>query len=76
MTTKREWTVGERADLVQAAMPSIKLTAKQVRSLEEVLYTMSEAGRIVDRLSRDDAETIWALVELARIGKFTDDMRL
>lgn len=73
--SSREYTVQDRADIILAAMPSRELTNEQLRQLNEIIYTLMEAGRLGGDAD-DDAPYLWGAVELVRAGKFTREMRL
>lgn len=66
----------ERAEIVKRAMPDSDLDATQLVHLAEVLYTMSESEEVPHALDTDLAVRVWALVELVRRDKYSEDMRL
>jgi len=70
----KEYTVAERAALVRKQFRKPALTAKRKRELEEVLYTMSEAGDLA--IDIDMAIDIWSMVQLVIDGRFSEEMRL
>jgi hypothetical protein len=75
MKMAKEYTVQQRAAIAKKAMPKPTLGAKQKRQVEELLYTLSEAGEL-PRLEVEDAAFLWAAVEMVKAGSFTDEMRL
>jgi hypothetical protein len=41
---ENEYTVEQRAEIAKKSMPPLRLDARQKRQVEELLYTLSEAG--------------------------------
>lgn len=73
--SEKEWTVDERADLVEKACEKTKLKKAESRQLAEAIYTLSEAGRCVE-IDEEQALFIYSLVDMIKRGAFTEDMRL
>lgn len=71
-----EYTVQDRADIIKQAMPPIELSDLEKRQVEEVMYTLSEAYEVPERLDPDQVVLIWRAIELVKAGKFTEEMRL
>lgn len=71
----REYTVAQRAETALKAMPRATLGDKQLRQIDELLYTLSESGHL-PRLDKAHAVLLWGLVQLVKDGGFTDDMGL
>lgn len=72
---ENEYTVEQRAEIAKGSMPPPRLDARQKRQVEELLYTLSEAGDL-PRLEFEHATLLWAAVEMVKAGSFTDEMRL
>ena len=71
----KTWTVEERAAEVVKNYPALlELAPVPRRQLQEIIYTMSEAGHIED-MPPEHAVKIWQIVELVRQGRYTEDMR-
>lgn len=72
---ENEYTVEQCAEIAKKSMPPPRLDAQQKRQVEELLYTLSEAGDL-PRLEFEHATLLWAAVEMVKAGSFTDEMRL
>lgn len=68
-----EYTVEDRADIIKAAFT--KPEGINTHQLDEVLYTLNEAGDL-PAITPEQAITAWAAIELVLQNKFTDEMRL
>lgn len=67
--------LNDRADLIQNKSGTLTLSNVQARQLDEVLYTLREAGRL-ERMQVEGAVQIYLIVQMILHGKYTDDMRL